>query len=209
MSQYDKEIGERIREKRNSLDLSQEELAKKIGYTYRSTVSKMELGETVFKPSMLVKLADALQTTPSWLAGWDQDNNVIPEPIQTTVKIPVFGSVPAGVPVEAIEDIDGYLELPSEWLDHGDYIALRVSGSSMYPKYIDGDRIVVRLQSEAPSGSDAVVYVNGYDATLKTIRHEADGSVSLIPKNPEYETKNYPENLIRILGVVKRLERDI
>lgn len=125
-----------------------------------------------------------------------------------TVQIPVLGSVPAGVPLEAVQDIDGFIDIPMEWQRHGKYIALKVTGSSMYPKYLEGDIVVLKLQDYANSHQDAVVYVNGYDATLKTVTHEADGSTTLTPINPEYETKNYPDGMVKVLGVVKRQIRE-
>lgn len=126
-----------------------------------------------------------------------------------TIQIPVYGSVPAGVPVEALEDINGFVDIPATWADHGPYIGLTVSGSSMYPKYLEGDTVVVKIQDHAVTGQDVVAYVNGYDATLKTIVNEADGTTTLKPINPEYQTKNYPKGMVRVLGVVKRMVREI
>lgn len=126
-----------------------------------------------------------------------------------TVQIPVYGSVPAGVPIEAIQDIEGYVDIPAGWADHGRFMALTVHGSSMYPKYLDGDIVVIKVQDYIPSGQDAVVYVNGYDATLKTVINEANGTTTLKPVNPEYETKNYASGVVKPLGVVKRMVREI
>ncbi len=126
-----------------------------------------------------------------------------------TVQIPVYGSVPAGVPIEAIQDIEGYVDIPADWADHGRFMALTVHGSSMYPKYLDGDIVVIKVQDYIPSGQDAVVYVNGYDATLKTVINEADGTTTLRPVNPEYETKNYGPGVVKPLGVVKRMVREL
>lgn len=69
-------IYERIRHRREQLDMSQEELASKIGYKDRTAVSKMENGQRQIKQSMIVKLAAALDTTPSYLMGWDKEDDV-------------------------------------------------------------------------------------------------------------------------------------
>lgn len=66
-------IGDRIRIRREELDMSQTELAKKVGYSGRSAVSKVECGERELKQSMIVKLASALGTTPSYIMGWDDE----------------------------------------------------------------------------------------------------------------------------------------
>lgn len=125
-----------------------------------------------------------------------------------TIQIPVLGSVPAGVPIEAVQDVDGYIDIPADWQTNGRFIALKVTGSSMYPKYLEGDIVVLQLQDYAKNHQDAVVYVNGYDATLKTVTNEPDGSTTLTPINPEYETKNYPSGMVKVLGVVKRQIRE-
>lgn len=128
-------------------------------------------------------------------------------------RIMVYGSVPAGIPIEAVEDIVDWEDIPMEWLNGGQkYIGLRVKGDSMYPKYIEGDTIIVRLQSDCESGQDAVVYVNGYDATLKKVVKNDDG-IMLQPLNPEYVPKQYDYNderyPISILGVVVEIRRKV
>lgn len=132
------------------------------------------------------------------------------QPIEKTkefISIPVYGSVPAGVPIEAIQNIIDNIALPSDFLN-GDkqLIGLRVSGDSMYPKYEDGDTIIVAIQHDCESGEDAVVYVNGYDATLKTVIKNDDGTITLRPRNPEYMEKTYGpgDAPIQILGPVVR-----
>lgn len=125
--------------------------------------------------------------------------------------IPILGGVPAGIPIEAIENRVGETSIPKSWMRSGaKYIALKVRGDSMYPKYEEDDTIIVKLQSEFNNGDDCVVYVNGYDATLKTVIKEPDGTITLMPINPEYQPKNYGPNSdpISILGIVVRLERD-
>ena len=69
------DIYERIRYRREELDMSQEELAHKIGYKDRTAVSKMEAGQRQIKQSMIVKLASALDTTPAYLMGWDNEDD--------------------------------------------------------------------------------------------------------------------------------------
>ncbi len=69
------DIYERIRYRREQLGMSQEELAHKIGYKDRTAVSKMEAGQRQVKQSMIVKLASALDTTPSYLMGWDREDD--------------------------------------------------------------------------------------------------------------------------------------
>ena len=64
-------VGERIKELRINLGLTQEELAYKIGYKSRATVNKIESGEREITQSMIVKFANALHVTPSVIMGWE------------------------------------------------------------------------------------------------------------------------------------------
>ena len=140
-------------------------------------------------------------------------DNVIPTKInRDVVSIPVLGSVPAGVPVEAIEDIIDTIEIPQEWLAGGaQFIGLKVTGTSMYPMYLEGDTVVIEIKHDCDSGQDAIIYVNGYDATLKTIIKNDDGTITLKPRNPEWPEKTYGpgDDPITILGPVVQMQREV
>lgn len=128
-------------------------------------------------------------------------------------RIKVYGSVPAGVPIEAIEDIVDWEDIPPDWLSGGrEYLGLRVKGKSMEPKYLEGDTIIVLRQDDCESGQDAVVYVNGYDATLKKVIKQQFGIV-LQPLNPDFEPMFFDygdeHNPIQILGVVVEIRRKV
>lgn len=71
------EIGKNIMARRKELGMTQEELAKKMGYKSKSTINKIENGTNDIPQSKIVKFAEALQTTPAYLMGWEkvQKNN--------------------------------------------------------------------------------------------------------------------------------------
>lgn len=69
-----KAIGLRIKTRRESLGMSQESLAEKVGYKSRSSINKIELGKNDIVQSTIVKLADALETTPAYLMGWNEED---------------------------------------------------------------------------------------------------------------------------------------
>jgi len=187
---------------------TQEELAK-ILYVNQTAVSQWERGVTTPSPPILVKLSQLYNVTTDYLLGNDQDADT------SSVRIPVLGSVPAGIPLEAIEDIVDWEEIPSAMLVGGkEYFALRVEGNSMYPEYLPGDTVIVRKSPVCNSGDVCVVYVNGYDATLKQVKLLEDGSITLLPRNPEYPPRTYTrkeiENLpVSICGVVVELRRKV
>ena len=160
--------------------------------------------------------ANDLGTTVEYLT-WQTDD---PNPVQTesvekrktAIRIPVLGRVPAGIPLEAIEDIIDFEEIPADMVrGDSEYFGLRVSGDSMYPKYLEGDIIIVRRQDTCENGQDCVVYVNGYDATLKTVYLLDNGGIRLQPVNPQYAPKSYfvGDEPVSIAGVVVELRRKI
>lgn len=198
----------RIRLRREELNMSQEELAQKMGYKDRSAIAKIESGTNDITQSKIKAFADALDTTTAYLMGWDTSATDV-------IRIPVLGTVPAGIPLEAIEDIQDWEEIPAGMAAGGrEYFGLRVKGDSMYPQFLDGDTVIVRKQDSCTSGDICVVYVNGYDATLKQVQLGDDGSITLKPRNPEYPPRTYTasesESLpISIAGVVVELRRKI
>lgn len=64
-------IGERIKLRREELNMSQDELAHKLGYKNRSSINKIELDKQNLRQSKIKAIADALSTTPSYIMGWD------------------------------------------------------------------------------------------------------------------------------------------
>ena len=69
-------LSERIKQRREELGFSQEELAKKLGYKSRSTIAKIEGEDNDIPQSKIKAFADALETTPSWLMGWDENERM-------------------------------------------------------------------------------------------------------------------------------------
>lgn len=207
-----------IKKRRQELKMSQSKLAELVGYTNRSSIAKIEAGKIDLPQSKIVEIAQALQTTSGDLMGWEDKkinwtDNVEPVKInRDVISIPVLGSVPAGVPVEAIEDIIDTIEIPREWLAGGtDFIGLKVTGTSMYPMYLEGDIVVIEVKHDCESGQDAIIYVNGYDATLKTVIKNDDGTITLKPRNPEWQTKTFGpgDDPIEILGPVVQMQREM
>jgi len=207
-----KTIGERIKERRIELDMSQEELATMLGYKSRSSINKIEKDGRELRQNKIMAIAKALHTTPAYIMGWtdeptkDNEPTAI-HPLTNRGQIPVFGRIPAGVPIDAIQDVSGYIDVPSDWVD--DHGALIVKGNSMEPKYFDGDTVIFRVQPDCESGQDCIVYVDGYDATLKKVV-KTEAGIILQPLNPEYTPIICgPDNPATILGVVVELRRKV
>lgn len=198
----------RLKELRKAKGLTQVELAKQIGIG-QSGYSDWERGITKIDSESLTKLSALFSVSVGYLLGKDDDAK------ENFRRIPVLGSVPAGIPIDAVEDIVDWEDLP-ESMFSGDkeYFALEVKGDSMWPDYLPGDIVIVRKTPCCESGDVCVVYVNGYEATLKQVKVDADGSISLIPKNQEYAPRTYTLDEVRslpvaICGVVVELRRKI
>lgn len=199
----------RLQELLDKKDWKQKELAKKTGVT-EVTISRYLSGERSPRVEVVKQIAEALNVSTDYLLG---NSNIPNESMRKKgIRINVYGSIPAGIPIETIEDIDDWEEIPEEWTKGGKkYIALKVKGDSMYPKYLEGDIVIVLLQSDFTSGQDVIAYVNGFEATLKTAIRNIDGSITLRPINPNYAPKTYCDNddPVKVLGVVKQLRRPI
>lgn len=201
-------FSKRIKELRKSKKITQEKLAEIIGVE-RSTVGKWESTSIIPSSEILIELSKLFEVSVDYLLGNDKAIKLITN--DKAHRINVYGSVPAGIPLEAVENIIDWEEIPADWVKDGtEYIALKVKGNSMYPKFIDGDIVIIKVQPDCESGQDAVVYVNGFDATLKRVIKN-ENSIILQPLNPEFETKVYGpgDDPVIILGVVVELRRKI
>lgn len=101
--------------------------------------------------------------------------------------LPIVGTVRAGAPQLAAEDIEGYCAVDATWAKDQDEFFLRVRGDSMVDAHImDGDLALIRPQVRARNGEIVVALVDG-DATLKRFFRERDGSIRLQPENSGME----------------------
>ena len=117
------------------------------------------------------------------------------------VLIPVVGTVPAGIPVEAVEDIIDWEEITEDMAATGEFFALKIRGHSMEPKIGDGDIVIVRIQSDVDSGSIVIARIgNDEEVTCKKLLKNKDG-VTFVPFNPSYEALYYTNEQIHTLPV--------
>lgn len=102
------------------------------------------------------------------------------------VRIPVLGDVAAGIPIDAIEDIIDYEEIPAEMATQGEFFGLRIKGDSMEPRICEGDVVIVQKQDDADSGDIVIACVNGDSATCKRLIKYPD-KIVLMPLNNKYD----------------------
>lgn len=200
-----------IKKRRKELGLTLAELAARVGLR-DATIQRYESGEIPnIKKDTIMKLAKELKCTPGYLMGWT-DLETVTSSADAFMKIPVLGLIPAGVPIEAVEDVLGYEEIPSSYCAGGEkYFALKLNGNSMYPEYHSGDIVILKQQETCNSNEDCAVMINGGDATFKRVVRQKNG-IMLKPLNPNYDTLFYTNEEIeqlpvRIIGVFRELRR--
>lgn len=193
-------------------NFSQKEIAITIGVS-QPTVSDWVRGIKTPAGKNLIKLAQLLNCTTDYILGNEAHDLVSQKP--KGIRIPVLGRIPAGTPLEAIEDILDYEEVPENWLSGGkEYFALQIKGNSMHPKYVEKDIVLFEKTDDCESGAECAVIVNGDDATFKKVIKQDEGIV-LQPLNTlEHEPKYYSSSdirklPIRIVGVAKEIRRQV
>lgn len=199
-------VGNRLRYLRSLSGKTQGELAKQL-YVTASSIGMYERDERTPSTDVLKKYSQLFDVSLDYILG-----NERPVEDQDYITINVYGSIPAGIPIEAIEDISDTEDLSlKEYDKNKTYLGLKVDGDSMYPKYLDGDTVIIEKCPDCESGTDAAVYVNGYEATLKTVIKNDNGTITLKPINPNYSPTTYGEgdDPVRILGVVKEIRRKV
>ena len=200
--------GERIKELREHIGLSQVQLADKIGVS-KQTLYKYENNVITNIPSDKIEaIAELCNTTPAYIMGWNSEQ-ITNIPTEHGVKIPVLGHVAAGIPISAIEDILDWEEISQETANTGQYFGLQIKGDSMEPRILDGDVVIVRSQPTAETGDIVIAQVNGDEATCKKLLMQSDG-LSLLSFNTKYDPMVFTaaeveSKPVRIIGKVVEL----
>ncbi|WP_329758309.1 LexA family protein [Allisonella histaminiformans] len=205
-------IGNNIKRARELKGLTQDELAKRMGYKSRSTIARIENGDNDVSQSKLKKFAEILDVSIDFLL--DDGNKKMQIPHSRGIRIPILGRVVAGIPLEAITDIEGYEEITPKMASLGEYFALRIKGHSMEPQILDNDVVICKCQSDVEFGDIAIILVNGDEATCKQVKKSPEG-VTLIGFNPVvypphfYSNKEIETLPVNVIGKVVELRRSL
>ena len=195
-------------------------LAKPFQQKYNIKFSKSHLSQYVNGKSnpdneKIFLLSKVFGVTEAWLLGYnvpryERIENTGPQTPQG-LKIPVLGTVAAGIPISSVEEILDYEEVPQSWKNQGEFFGLRIKGDSMKPDINHGDTVIVRKQSTANNGDVVITLVNGDDVTCKKFE-KLDNGIILISNNSEYSPMYFSnEEVVTkpvvILGRVVELRR--
>ncbi len=216
-------VGERIKEKRLELKISQESLGQALGTT-KQAIYKYENNIVTNIPLDKIEIiAQVLGTTPAYLMGWVEDPNesgqtrfehslgvfslassILAEirPI-TKKRLPMLGNVACGEPIFANEEHESYIEANAD-LD-ADFCLTAKGDSMINARIFDGDILFVKAQDTVDDGEIAVVLIDN-EATVKRVYYDKENNViTLVPENPTHKPLRYTGeqlNQIRILGKV-------
>ena len=210
-------VGEKIREARLKKGYTQTELAEILGYKSRSSINKIEVEGRDIPRSSVIKFAKALDVTPAYLMGWEEEtteqslydrfDNLHSVKLK---RLPLLGEIACGEPIYAEEDHESYVSADADI--RADF-CLKAKGDSMINADIhDGDVVFIRSQSMVENGEIAAVIIED-EATLKRVYYDRENNrLQLIAENPRYAPLVYTGeelNYIRILGKAVTLMREL
>lgn len=220
-------LGDIIKEYRSEHNMSMQSFADLI----KGSKSYVSMLEKNFNPSTKKPISPSLETLKliseamhininTLLSMLDEEQEILldekkyKEQFKNYIRIPVLGRIPAGIPIEAIEDILDYEDLCLDGLcKNKNYFALKITGDSMYPNYLDGDVLMVCQQEDCENGQDAIVMVNGHDATFKRV-FKSESGITLQPLNNKYppafySNKDIEKLPVKIIGVPIEFRRSL
>ena len=135
-------------------------------------------------------------------------NNINQDKKLNSIEIPLLGSIAAGDPMEAIENPNEFVTVPSTFLSpHNQFFGLKVNGLSMIDKGIcDGDIAIIKKTNSVLNGKIAAVLTRDNEITLKIIKIK-NNTIHLIPANKSYTEKVLNVNEVQIQGALTGIIR--
>lgn len=211
-------FGSILRNLRISRDITQSELATKLGVS-RSTVGMYETGAREPDFEAMEAIADTFNVDMDYLMGRSQverKNPITPpeseippgfQPLPAMTEVPLVGRIACGTPITAEENVERMVCVPSKW--HATF-TLTCEGTSMEPRIHDGDLVAIRSQPTVENGEVAAVRIEG-EATLKRVYLHSN-FIELRAENPNFESiilAKEDMNTVTIEGKAVGLCRDI
>lgn len=134
-------------------------------------------------------------------------NQPVSNSAEQPVMVPLLGTIAAGTPLLAVENVESYIPVPKEMSPYADELfALRVRGDSMIgDSILNGDTIIVRSQTSAQHGEIVAALIDD-EATVKRLDMQSYPH-RLLPSNPKYQPIELARDDVRILGKVISLVR--
>ena len=208
------ELYKNIKRRRQQLKMTQTDLALKMGYADKSMIAKIEKGNVDLPQSKILAFANALETTPGELMGWDYETEAT-ETVDNIykldkIKLPMLGKVACGDPIFADEDRESYIMVGT---DIAADFCLQCQGDSMINARIhDGDIVFVKKTDIVENGEIAVVIIDD-EATLKRFFYYREQNLVILkPENPKYQDiilTGEQLNQVRVIGRAVAFQSDV
>lgn len=189
---------------RENKKISKNKLGEMVGVN-QSTIGRWESNEITPSIDNVEEVARALNVALPDILIKDLsfDNAELIDLPSDNVKIPVFGTIKAGIPVECQSDIIDYIDIPKKWTrGNKEFYGLELSGDSMYPKYNDKDIVIFEKNNDVQSynGKDVAVMINRTESTFKKIKVTEQGII-LQPYNPDYDIMTFSKKQVEELPI--------
>ena len=189
----------------NSISPSFEEMKKAVNLKSKSGIHRLvtSLEQRGFIKRLKHK-ARAIEITKTLTNTLNKINNND----QKIYEIPLLGSIAAGDPIEAIENPNEFVNVPSNFISpNNQYFGLKVNGLSMIDRGIfDGDIAVIKKTNSVLDGKIAAVLTNDNEITLKTIKIKYN-KIHLIPANKSYSERIFNVHDVQIQGALTGIIR--
>lgn len=200
-----------LKQLRLSNKLTQAEVAKHLNISMQA-YSHYETGRREPDNKTLKNIAEFFNVSIDYLLGKEEPGVIS----KNYSRIPVYGTIPAGVPTEMIDNsfIEDYEDIDINLTKGGkQYFGLKVKGESMAPNFLNGDVLILRKQETCENGQYCAVSINHTECTFKKVILNSNG-ITLQPINPSFEplffsNKEIAELPITILGVAVEVRRQI
>ena len=117
-----------------------------------------------------------------------------------SISLPLYGRIAAGTAIEALSAPSNFVSVPAGMVGLGRHYCLEVAGDSMIDAGIhDGDTVIVRESETAENGRIVVALIDDNEVTLKRLRRKG-GSIALEAANPDYETRIFGPDRVKVQG---------
>ena len=207
-------VNKMVNKLRRELTLRQAKVLKAVedfilGHGYAPTIRQLGSALGIPSPSAVLKHLQSLERK-GYISRAEGDIRVVgfPALLESQVRVPVAGLVPAGGPRESFDATGEAMDIPA-WMvgrRRGNVFCIRVDGKSMIDAYVDdGDHVLLERTNLANSGEMVVAMLDDGSVTLKRLRR-SNGQVFLVPENPAFQPIEAPSAKIlgRVIGVMRK-----
>lgn len=179
-------LGDKVKQRRLELGLTQEELAKKMGYSSRVSINKIEMGRPISQ-KIIYRLATALNVSVAYLMDWEETESKF-HSLGNIHQIATYSQICCGNGLFIDDYIEDYIAIPDRYIKKGrEYFANVASGYSMIGKSINDGDVLVFEKTNVLSNGDIGSFCIGDEYVCKIYRQLNNGLIILESANDKYE----------------------